>query len=40
MTPEQFIYFGEYWNALHKNKVFIHYLKMSYIVFIERRYFG
>lgn len=40
MTPEQYIYFGAYFTALHKNKIFRECLRKSFIIFVEKSYFG
>lgn len=40
MTPEQLIYLGQYWTALHKNKIFQYYLRRAFIIYVETKYLG
>lgn len=40
MSPTEYIYFGAWFTALHKNPVFQAYLKKAFIIFIEKGYLG
>lgn len=40
LTPTELIYYGACFAKLHKNPVFINALTQSYIIYIERIYFG
>jgi hypothetical protein len=40
MTPEQYIYYGAAFAQLHKNEVFLKYLQLSFLTYMEKKYFG
>lgn len=40
LTPTELIYYGAAFSQLHRNPVFINALKKSFIIYIERSYFG
>lgn len=40
MTPNELIYFGSWFTALHKNQIFQRKLLQSFLIFVEKGYFG